>query len=228
MAQDSLQSKDEQELQFKKRARRRLVGSIALVVLMLIILPMVLEDRTSQGSKDPLNVSMAVDPSENMASQHEPLATDNGLSTEAQIPPAISEPVQGLVSQEIPEQVSPVNPVPDVKNNANQSAPEVKPVSEVKTPEAPNKAVNDKSLGEKSTAHYFIKVGVFSDANNVKKIQAKLSGASLKSYTESIDGKNGKSTRLIVGDYPTKSEAEKKLSKVKSLGYGEAVIGHHE
>jgi hypothetical protein len=43
-----------------------------------------------------------------------------------------------------------------------------------------------------------------------------------------MDGKNGKSTRLMVGDYPTKSEAEKKLTKVKSLGYGEAVIGYHE
>lgn len=35
----------DQGLSFKKRARRRLVGAIALVLLMVIILPMVLEDR---------------------------------------------------------------------------------------------------------------------------------------------------------------------------------------
>ena len=38
----------EQEIQFKKRARRRLVGAIALVLLMVTILPMVLDDRAAK------------------------------------------------------------------------------------------------------------------------------------------------------------------------------------
>jgi DedD protein len=35
------------ELNIKKRARRRLVGAIALVLLMVIVLPMILKDRSA-------------------------------------------------------------------------------------------------------------------------------------------------------------------------------------
>jgi DedD protein len=53
MSQDSQQSQGEQELQFKKRARRRLVGAIGLVLLMITILPLLLKDKTEQSvSKD--------------------------------------------------------------------------------------------------------------------------------------------------------------------------------
>ncbi len=38
----------EQEIQFRKRARRRLVGAVALALLMITVLPMVLDDQPPQ------------------------------------------------------------------------------------------------------------------------------------------------------------------------------------
>ena len=73
MAQDNLQSQSEQEIQFKKRARRRLVGAIALVLLMIILLPMLLQDRVAQTPKDEVVISI---PSQ--ASQLDP-KTDEAL-----------------------------------------------------------------------------------------------------------------------------------------------------
>ena len=58
MAQDNSQPESDQELQFKKRARRRLVGAVALVLLMIILLPMVLEDRTAQTPKEDIVISI--------------------------------------------------------------------------------------------------------------------------------------------------------------------------
>ena len=58
MAQDNLQSQSEQEIQFKKRARRRLVGAIALVLLMIILLPMLLQDKVTQTPKDEVVISI--------------------------------------------------------------------------------------------------------------------------------------------------------------------------
>ena len=43
---------------FKKRARRRLVGAIALVLLMVILLPIVLEDRTQTGMEQDIAIVM--------------------------------------------------------------------------------------------------------------------------------------------------------------------------
>lgn len=48
----------EQSLALKKRARRRLVGAIALVILMLIILPIVLQDRVAVNNADSVKITM--------------------------------------------------------------------------------------------------------------------------------------------------------------------------
>ena len=58
MSQDSQQSQSEQELQFKKRARRRLVGAIGLVLLMITILPLLLKDKTEQAASKDILISI--------------------------------------------------------------------------------------------------------------------------------------------------------------------------
>ena len=47
---------NDQELGLKKRARRRLVGAIALVVLMMIILPIILQDRAAITPKEAITI----------------------------------------------------------------------------------------------------------------------------------------------------------------------------
>jgi len=49
---------NEQEIQFKKRARRRLVGAIALVLLMITILPMVLDDHSSKPPQQEIAITI--------------------------------------------------------------------------------------------------------------------------------------------------------------------------
>ena len=49
------------ELALKKRARRRLVGAFALVLFMVIILPMVLQDRAALAPQEAIKISMPDD-----------------------------------------------------------------------------------------------------------------------------------------------------------------------
>src|SRR4051812_11475092 len=59
MSLDSPQNQlNDQEIQFKKRARRRLVGAVALVLLMVAILPMVLDDRTNKAPPQEIAISI--------------------------------------------------------------------------------------------------------------------------------------------------------------------------
>lgn len=51
---------NDQELVLKKRARRRLVGAIALVLLMVIILPRILQDRATLAPQEIVKISMPV------------------------------------------------------------------------------------------------------------------------------------------------------------------------
>ncbi len=54
-------SASDQELILKKRARRRLVGAIALVVLMVTVLPMVLKDRSQEKAEDHVKINLPGD-----------------------------------------------------------------------------------------------------------------------------------------------------------------------
>lgn len=224
MAQDKLQSQDEQEIQFKKRARRRLVGSIALVLFMIVALPMVLEDRSVQTPKTPVAISIPSQDAEAFVPKAEPVVP----SPEPQAQP---EPVQvapePLVAAPEPEPA----PTPVVEEKLKQEAPkkeaEAKPAKleakpeQVKTPKKEEK----KPTPEKVSGDYYIQIGVFSDPEKVKQMQAKLSGAGLKSNVELIDTAKGQKSRLRAGPYGSMGEAEDKLAKVKSLGYSDARVG---
>ena len=94
MAQDNLQPQTDQELEFKKRARRRLVGAIALVLLMIIVLPMILQDRTAQAPKQDVVVSI---PSQDQGLNQPP----ESQSSEAQTP--IAEVTPAPIQQAAPE-----------------------------------------------------------------------------------------------------------------------------
>jgi len=215
MAQDKLQSQDEQEIQFKKRARRRLVGSIALVLFMIVALPMVLEDRNAQTPKSPVTISIPSQDGEALVPKAESVVP----APEPQVQP---DPIQ-LDSE--PEVVAPeAGPVVEEKTKPE---PEVKPAKveakpeQVKTPKKEEK----KPTPEKVSGNYFIQIGVFSDPEKVKQMQAKLSGAGLKSNVDLIDTAKGQKSRLRAGPYSNKSDAEDKLAKVKSLGYSDARVG---
>jgi len=210
MAQDNLQPQTDQELEFKKRARRRLVGAIALVLLMIVVLPMILQDRTTQAPKQDVVVSI---PSQ-----------DQGLnqSQEAQ-PPEVQAPatevapatIQQATPEPTPVEQKPAETSASAASNDKPAVPVEAPKTEAPKQEPAKTAA--KAPESKPSASYFVQIGVFSDPDNVKQMQDKLSEKGLKTRTESIETAKGKKTRLRVGPFADKKDAETALEKVKSL-----------
>jgi DedD protein len=193
MAQDNLPPQSDQELAFKKRARRRLVGAVALVLLMIVVLPMILQDRTAQAPKQDVVVSI---PSQ-----------DQGLE-----PEVVAAPVQPVAPA---SESAPTEPTPEAKVAENKPVETPPPVEtpKVETPKQEPAKVDTKA----TTANYFVQIGVFSDAGNVNQMQDKLSALGLKTRADEIDTAKGKKTRLRVGPFADKKEAEAGLKKVESL-----------
>ena len=210
MAQDNLQSQSDQELQFKKRARRRLVGAVALVLLMIIVLPMILQDRTAKAPKQDVVVSIpsqdqglepevAPAPIQQVSPEPAPVATEQNATenkpAQASAPGVAND--KPAAPDEAPKQESPKTPAPKIET------PKPEPVkAEAKAPVSGN---------------YFVQIGVFSDPDNVRQMQDKLSAKGLKTRAELIDTAKGKKTRLRVGPFADKKEAEAALEKAKSL-----------
>ena len=81
MAREPLQEK---ELQIKKTARRRLVGAIAMVVILLIVLPFLLKDQATDSAQDPVKITIV---NEGANSEPIPELNDAGQGFESNINP---------------------------------------------------------------------------------------------------------------------------------------------
>jgi len=230
MAQNNMESQSEQEIQFKKRARRRLVGAVALVLLMIILLPMLLEDRVAQTPKEEVVISIPSQDSQlDTKSNSTPeKVTDVAQQTASQVPTleTTPPPVAAPVAQVKTPEVKPAEPPAPVAQNEK---PIVKPVDMAPVQElkpAPKEQEKPKADKPASKGKFYVQVGVFSNPSKVEQLQTKLSENALKSSTEVIDTPKGTKTRLRVGMFSSKAEAEAALLKVKALGLTDAVIGN--
>jgi DedD protein len=210
---------NEQELMLKKRARRRLVGAVALVLLMVIILPQVLQDRALLAQQEPIRITMPEIANVNP----EPVVNH------AVVEPAVSQPDVAVV-----EPVKPVEPVLDVKEPVAAKKPESAPPKEalalqaektvaVKTPDVSKTEIK---TPVKSAETFTVQVGVYSDTANVKRLQDQLKQAGFSTHTEKVKTPKGESLRLKAGSFNSREDAVVALAKIKELGLSGIVIGN--
>jgi DedD protein len=183
------------ELNLKKRARRRLVGAIALVLLMVIVLPMILKDRAATSPQEQVTITL---PGE-------------------QTPPVVSDFDSSIVPTDPPIPTTPEAVKPDAESTA--ADPEAPPAKE--TPAA---AVKEPSAAKPSSGKFYVQIGVFSDAANVKQLQAKLSDLGYKSQTEKISTDKGQKIRLKTQVFGDRNEAAIALESIKDAGLTGMVV----
>ena len=194
---------NDQELNLKKRARRRLVGAIALVLLMVIVLPMILKDRSATQPQDQITITLPSEQVQTEASDFD----SNIVPTEPSITtlPEVAEP-------EVAEPESD----PEVLTG------KVLPTSKLEAPTSPPTPTVKSST--EANRQYHVQIGVFSDAANVKQLQAKLSDLGYKSQTEKIDTDKGKKIRLRTQVFGDRNEAAIALENIKDAGLTGMVV----
>lgn len=69
-----------------------------------------------------------------------------------------------------------------------------------------------------------VQVGAFADASKADETRRKLEKAGLKTYTQVTDTKDGKRTRVRVGPFASKADAEKAAGKIRSLDLPVAIL----
>ncbi len=228
---------NDQELTLKKRARRRLVGAIALVLLMIIVLPMILKDRSVSTPTEEVTITLS---SQNAPSGAEPAASDfdsNIVPTEnnpAEVAPLNSESVVDKpVSQaeQAPPQMQEV-PETEAADSEASAAPKdekklvPKAAPKVALAQPKTKTESPPVIEKKSTngPKFYVQIGVFSDEANVKKLQAKLSDIGYASQTEKIDTAKGKKIRLRTNLLGERNEAAIALQNIKDAGLTGMVV----
>ena len=252
----------------KKRARRRLIGAVALALAVVIVLPMILDSEPK-----PLNDDIAIQiPSKDQAAS---------AGTSAPVPASAGDAKQASLDQkeEIVEPAS-IAPEPATAPAAQPASPPVvavapkvidkpapkveekkaivvehkeEPKKEAAKPKAPAPAstapaaapsAHDDSAralailegksgaaaapAEKKPAatggKFVIQVAALATQDKVNELRNKLNAAGIHSYTQKIATQAGERTRIRVGPFGSRDEAERMGSRIKKLGLNATIV----
>lgn len=223
----------DEEAALKRQARRRLMGAIALTILVVTLLPMVLDsepptpvqetdlhipDKDKAGEFVP---KMVLPPSDAKDATVQPASAPVitpllDARTAAAAKPEITTAPVDAASKPLVAAVPPkTEPAPVASPKQTEPKPEVKPKAEPKpaAKPAPKAAV-------KQHEGFVLQVGAFANADTAKKLQEKLHKLGYPSYTE----KAGAVIRVRIGDYASQTEADKIRHKLEIQGYQPNVI----
>jgi DedD protein len=74
------------------------------------------------------------------------------------------------------------------------------------------------SAADAKPGRFVVQVGAYTDAETMQQVRSKVEKLGLKTYTQSIETGAGKRTRVRVGPFPTRDEAESASGKLKAAG----------
>ena len=204
-----------QDATLKRRARRRLIGAIALVLLAVIVLPMVFDPEPRPNA--PL-VSVRI-PGED-SSKFVPKVTPK---------PAAPEP-QKKAEDKPPEPAAAPVTAPEAPKSEDKSfvekvveKPAAKPV-EKPAPKIVEKRAEkpaDKPVAA-AGEQFMVQVGAFASPDKVQEVTGQLKEAKLPHYTEPVATAKGQVTRVRLGPFASKEAAEKARERAKALGLNPA------
>jgi DedD protein len=200
------------QLEFKKRARRRLVGAIALALLAAIVLPIVMDQEPQPVNQDiQIRIPSRDTPFEGRAAVAPPAEPVAGKA-----PAAAADDVAPPEPPAAPADPRPAGPAEAPAAKAPEKPSAARPAEKKEAqppPVAPESARAQAILEAKD--EYVVQLGVFSDPANVRKVQARVKAEGYNSFTEAIGG--GK-TRVRAGPFAGREAAEKARDKLKRGG----------
>lgn len=203
---------DEQEIQFRKRARRRLVGAIALVLLMVTVLPMVLDDRSANLPQQEIEISIPSQDDDEFTSSVTLYNPESETAVQAEtLPETIPQDALATETPAVAEAdaaTAAKTPAPVVDN---KSTPASKPIPVQPTAKSPSPT-------------YSVQIGVFSDAANVRQLEGKLKAQGLQPSTEKLQTAQGEKIRLRVGPFASRELAEEAMGKIKAASLSGMII----
>lgn len=227
----------------RRRARHRLWGAVVLVFLAVVAFPLLFD---SQPRPVAIDTPILVPERNNTSPLAGPVPVPAAQSpAKPLLPAALQVPVQASLEtgkeEVVPSAAAQAASAAAHSDTAStkatttteqqpakaQTQPSEAKAAETKSKDSKANGIDDghkaKALleGKTGTDHagkHIVQVGAFADADKVREVRRKLEQAGLKTYTQTIEGKDGKrSTRVRVGPFDSRADAEKAAARVRKL-----------
>ena len=222
----------------RKRARQRLIGAAALVLLGVVGFPLLFDSQPR-----PIDVNIAIDIPDK--AKVAPLAANPAVvsvpPTELEVAKAPAAERETVVAPAVEKVIVPADPVAAAPEKASSapskntapSAPKVQAIATTPAERKPDAAEAAKAQTllegkepavQAGSARYAVQVGAFAEAQKAQEARMTLEKAGFKTYTQVINNADGKRTRVRVGPFTDKAEADKTAEKIKELNLAATVL----
>jgi DedD protein len=222
---------DNDNLELKKRSRRRLVGAAALTLLAAIVLPMVMEKDPAPPTQD---IQVTIPDRDADSALARPIAGRPSAGSE---PPLVVPPEEPTSARAVPSEAPAASaapstkPLPPIPLSAPSAA--AKPVERATPPSerpAPAAPIGDsaralallegKTPPAAGVESFVVQVGAFAESSKANSIGSDLKKRGFAAYTE----KAGTVTRVRVGPFRNRDEAEKVAERLRVSGVKGVVV----
>ncbi|WP_175840413.1 SPOR domain-containing protein [Burkholderia contaminans] len=217
----------------KQRARRRLVGAIALVVAAVIVLPMVLDSHPKPVTDD-IAIDIPNRPAHQAVASRDDDASDVQAGVAHDEPPA-SDVTVAAAPAPAPKEADKPAAKPDTTTTAGVTPPKPapKPAAPVAKPAAPKPAPaavantdaaspdtsDASSPSSPAGARFAVQLGSFKDDATARSWATKLKSAGVPAYVEHRKQADGSTATLLrAGPFADRAAASAAIAKVREAG----------
>ncbi|KVD05646.1 sporulation protein [Burkholderia ubonensis] len=218
----------------KQRARRRLVGAIALVVAAVIVLPMVLDSHPKPVTDD-IAIDIPNRPAHHAAPSRDEDASDVQAGVAHDEPPAsetAATAIAGAATDAARDAAKPAAK-PDTATTTASVAPKpapapaapAQPARPAAPKPAPAAAANADDGGDAATpsspagARFAVQLGAFKDDATARSWATKLKSAGVPAYVEHRKQADGSTATLLrAGPFADRAAASAAIAKVREAG----------
>lgn len=216
----------------RRRARHRLIGAALLVLIGVVGFPLVFDTQPRPVAGDiPIDIpdkakvkplSVGIVKIEKAADTEVPPVA---AAKEVKVPAESSlDPEEEVVAaRPVAKAEKPIKPEPK-PDPKPESKPDPKPIHKSEDAAKVLALLDGKSDANSGDDRFIVQVGAFADADKAREARLKLEHAGLKTYTQVVDTKDGQRTRVRVGPFSSKTEAEKAASKIKGLALSASIL----
>ena len=191
----------------RTRARRRLIGAVVLLAIGVIVFPLLFESQPRPLASD-IAVELARKAGSTVATANVAAARPARATAPPTVAPSsmqTSAPVEASQEATAAPPAPPASPAPTASTAEAQPAPP--PIQATPVSSTPA-----------TSGRFVVQVGAFTDAAAMREARQKVEKLGLKTYTQIIETTSGKRTRVRVGPFDTRDEADRAGTLLKGAG----------
>ena len=208
------------------RARRRLIGALVLLTVGVVGFPILFETQprplpvdtpilVPEGTPTRVTPPSAARPVPAVPADagNEPVAVAIAVRAAASAAAPVTAP--DAVSAAPPQPVAATKPEPKPEPEPPQPEP-AKP-SQAAKPIPPTTPTTPETAAP-ANGRFVVQVGAYNDPERLRAARQKVEQLGYKTYTQDVDSPTGKRTRVRVGPFASRQEADAVATKVKASG----------